>query len=315
MPTRSTGTAVRMSSMATTATALMPPAFRSAISIPLAPWPPIPASTRHSFWTLRSSIHSYNLRHFTPITTISIPGINGFPRQSAHSLGTKRTGLYNEWRPDCSCRRKFSDPIAVPPPAPVVVPTPAPTPTPTAQTPTITSLSPSGAIAGGPSFTITVNGTNFLNNSVVQFNSTALATTFVSSTQLQATVPAGQITFAGVAQVTVANPAASGGTSGSSSFLIGTTQIGGNTLAVFNQPAKDIVFDPLRQVIYLTVPATAPNGNSIAVFDLATGTVIGSQFAGSNPNLLAISDDNQFLVLFARRSCGSATLQFVRHPA
>ena len=177
----------------------------------------------------------------------------------------------------------------------MVVPTPAPTPTPTAQTPTITSLSPGGAIAGGPSFTITVNGTNFLNSSVVQFNSVALATTFVSSTQLQATVPAGEITFAGVAKVVVANPAASGGTSASSSFLIGTTQIGGNTLAVFNQPSKDIVFDPLRQVLYLTVPVTAPNGNSIAVFDLATGTVIGSQFAGSNPNLLAISDDNQFL--------------------
>ncbi len=64
---------------------------------------------------------------------------------------------------------------------------------------------------------------------------------------------------------------------------------------MFNQPSKDIAFDPLRQVFYLTVPSTAPNGNSIAVFDLATGTVIGSQFAGSNPNLLAISDDNQFL--------------------
>ena len=140
-----------------------------------------------------------------------------------------------------------------------------------------------------------MNGTNFLNNSVVQFNSMPLVTTFISATQLQATVPAAQITFAGVAQVAVANPAASGGTSVSNSFLIGTTQIGGNTLAVFNQPAKDIVFDPLRQVIYLTLPATAPNGNSVAVFDLGTGTVIGSQFAGSNPNLLAISDDNQFL--------------------
>ena len=183
----------------------------------------------------------------------------------------------------------------VPPPAPVPVPTPAPTPTPTAQTPTISSLSPSGTIAGGPSFTITVNGTNFLNNSVVQFNSTALATTFVSSTQLQATVPAGQITFAGVAHVVVANPVAAGGNSVSSSFLIGTNQINGNTLAVFNQPSKDIAFDPLRQVIYLTVPSTAPNGNSVVVFDLATGTIIGSQFAGSNPNILAISDDNQFL--------------------
>src|SRR6476646_7724897 len=247
------------------------------------------------FLDFSSSIHSYNLRHFTPITTINIPGINGFPGNQLIRWGQNGLAFTTSGGQIILVAGNFLDPIAVPPPAPVVVPTPAPTPTPTAQTPTITSLSPGGAIAGGPSFTITVNGTNFLNNSVVQFNSTPLVTTFISATQLQATVPAAQITFAGVAQVAVANPAASGGTSVSNSFLIGTTQIGGNTLAVFNQPAKDIVFDPLRQVIYLTIPATVPNGNSVAVFDLGTGTVIGSQFAGSNPNLLAISDDNQFL--------------------
>jgi hypothetical protein len=241
------------------------------------------------------SITSYNLRHFTPITTITVPGLNGFTGNQLIRWGQNGLAFTTSAGQIVLVAGNFLDPIAVPPPAPVVVPTPAPAPTPTAQTPTISSLSPNGVIAGGPGFTITINGTNFLNNSVVQFNSTALTTTFVSSTQLQATVPAGEITFAGVAQVAVANPAASGGNSGSTSFLIGTTQIGGNTLAVFNQPAKDIVFDPLRQVLYLTVPSTAPNGNSIGVFDLATGTVIGSQFAGSNPNLLAISDDNQFL--------------------
>ena len=139
-----------------------------------------------------------------------------------------------------------------------------------------------------------MNGTNFLNNSVVQFNSAALAHYVVSSTQLQATVPAAQITFAGVAKVTVANPAASGGSSGSSSFLIGKPDRWKHSCGV--QPAvQRHSLGPLRQVIYLTVPATAANGNSVAVFDLATGTVIGSQFAGSNPNLLAISGDNQFL--------------------
>ncbi len=247
------------------------------------------------FLDFSNSIHSYNLRHFTPITTINIPGINGFTGNQLIRWGQNGLAFTTSGGQIILVAGNFLDPIAVPAPTPVVVPTPAPTPTPTAQTPTIASLSPGGAIAGGPSFTITVNGTNFLSNSVVQFNSVALATTFVSSTQLQATVPAGEITFAGVAQVVVANPPASGGNSASSSFLIGTTQISGNTVAVFNQPAKDIVFDPLRQVLYLTVPATAANGNSIDVFDLATGTVIGSQFAGSNPDLLAISDDNQFL--------------------
>src|SRR5579864_5904733 len=247
------------------------------------------------FLDFGSSIHSYNLRHFTHISDISIPGLNGFTGNQLIRWGQNGLAFTTSAGQIVLVAGNFLDPIAVEQPTPVVVPTPAPTPTPTAQTPTISTLSPSGAIAGGPSFTITVNGTNFLNNSVLQFNSTALATSFISSTQLQATVPAGEITFTGVAQVAVANPAASGGNSASSSFLIGTNQINGNTLAVFNQPANDIAFDPLRQVLYLTVPSTAPNGNSIAVFDLATSTVTGSQFAGSNPNLLAISDDNQFL--------------------
>ncbi len=247
------------------------------------------------FLDFSAAIHSYNLRHFTQLSTINIPGLNGFPGNQLIRWGQNGLAFTTSGGQIVLVAGNFLDPITVPPPGPVPVPTPAPTPTPTAQTPTISSLNPSGTIAGGLSFTITVNGTNFLNNSVVQFNSTALVTTFVSSTQLQATVPAAQITFAGVAHVVVANPAASGGNSVSSSFLIGTSQINGNTLAVFNQPSKDIVFDPLRQVIYLTVPATVANGNSIAVFDLATGTVIGSQFAGSNPNILAISDDNQFL--------------------
>src|SRR6185437_2938666 len=38
-----------------------------------------------------------------------------------------------------------------------------------------------------------------------------------------------------------------------------------------------------------------PNGNSVAVLDLSTATFSGAQFAGSNPNLLALSDDSQFL--------------------
>ena len=82
-----------------------------------------------------------------------------------------------------------------------------------AQTgPVLTSLSPSSATAGGPAFTLTVNGSGFIPTmfslqgpvpgSVVQWNGTALTTTFVSTTQLTAAVPASDIASAGTAQVT-----------------------------------------------------------------------------------------------------------------
>jgi len=67
----------------------------------------------------------------------------------------------------------------------------------------ITSLSPGTAAAGGNSFTLTVNGTGFINGVVVQWNGTALATTFISATQLTAAVPSALIASAGTANVTV----------------------------------------------------------------------------------------------------------------
>ncbi|MDR3563482.1 MAG: C39 family peptidase, partial [Negativicutes bacterium] len=59
--------------------------------------------------------------------------------------------------------------------------------------PSITSLNPSSANAGGPTFNLTVNGANFISSSVVNWNGSALATTYVNSTQLKASVPSSLI--------------------------------------------------------------------------------------------------------------------------
>ena len=53
---------------------------------------------------------------------------------------------------------------------------------PAASAPTIISLAPNTAVAGAGAFTLTVNGTGFLNTSVINFGATALTTTFVSAT-------------------------------------------------------------------------------------------------------------------------------------
>ena len=86
--------------------------------------------------------------------------------------------------------------------------------------PTITTISPASAIAGGPQFTLTVNGTNFVSGSTVKWNGIALTTTYVSATQLTATVPAALIATAGTASVTVVNPSPGGGTSNAVTFTI-----------------------------------------------------------------------------------------------
>ncbi len=94
----------------------------------------------------------------------------------------------------------------------------------TVQTPapTITSISPTSAIAGDPTFTLTVNGTNFVRGSTVSFSGNARATTFVSATQLTAAILASDIAIAGTFNVTVTN--SGGGTSNSVSFTVLTVQ-------------------------------------------------------------------------------------------
>jgi hypothetical protein len=87
-------------------------------------------------------------------------------------------------------------------------------------TPVATSLSPSSGTAGGAGFTLTVNGSSFVNGSVVRWNASNRTTTFVSANQLTATIPASDIASAGSASVTVFSPTPGGGTSGALTFTI-----------------------------------------------------------------------------------------------
>jgi len=86
--------------------------------------------------------------------------------------------------------------------------------------PTLSSISPTSAIAGNPSFTLTATGTNFAITSVVRWNGSNRATTFFSSTQLQAAISAADIVNAGSALVTVFTPTPGGGGSTAQTFTI-----------------------------------------------------------------------------------------------
>jgi CSLREA domain-containing protein len=88
-----------------------------------------------------------------------------------------------------------------------------------AALPTITSLNPKSATAGGANFILKVNGTNFTEDSVVEWNGVEHATTFISSTKLEAAIGAADIATAGVATITVAE-SVSGATSNAMTFSI-----------------------------------------------------------------------------------------------
>src|ERR1700688_3493065 len=86
----------------------------------------------------------------------------------------------------------------------------ATTPTVAGTTPTMSQLAPSSMTAGSPSFVLTVNGTNFNGNAVINWNGAAQSTTHVSATQMTAAIPAASVATAGMVTVTVTNPGTAG---------------------------------------------------------------------------------------------------------
>ncbi len=86
--------------------------------------------------------------------------------------------------------------------------------------PTLSSINPNSATAGGNAFTLNVNGTNFINSSVVYWNGQPRPTTLISPTKLNVVIVAADIANVGTANITVVNPTPGGGTSSALPFTI-----------------------------------------------------------------------------------------------
>jgi len=87
--------------------------------------------------------------------------------------------------------------------------------------PVLTAVSPASAAEGSDAITLTLIGSNFVNNatpSVAYWNGTALASSVIDGSTLQASVPASLLATQGTATLTVRTPGPGGGTSASRSF-------------------------------------------------------------------------------------------------
>jgi hypothetical protein len=81
-------------------------------------------------------------------------------------------------------------------------------------------LTPMSTAPGSSGFQLTVNGTDFVSASVVNWNGSPRATTFVSASQLQATILSTDVANAETANITVTNPVPGGGISNAASFNV-----------------------------------------------------------------------------------------------
>ncbi len=80
----------------------------------------------------------------------------------------------------------------------------------TYSAPWISQILPPEAVAGGPAFTLTVNGTGFGPASVVNWNGSPRTTTMVNGGQLTAAIKASDIATGGTSLITVVNPSPAG---------------------------------------------------------------------------------------------------------
>ena len=92
--------------------------------------------------------------------------------------------------------------------------------------PSISSLSPSSVTRGATGFTLTINGSLFVETSQAKWNNENRPTTFVSPTRLTVQIPQADVSTEGTASVTVDNPPPGGGLSNDVTFTIESAAIG-----------------------------------------------------------------------------------------
>lgn len=156
--------------------------------------------------------------------------------------------------------------------------------------PTITSLSPSSATAGGNAFTLTVNGTNFTTSgSTVMWNGASLTTTYQTASQVSAPVTASMIATAGMATVTVTT---AGGTSSGASFTINAP----------SAPTVTAAHAPLRTRYLRTNSFYDPNSLEYAPPHFSVYDSAHQQFFVSNPYM------NEIDVFSAANETQTATI-------
>jgi hypothetical protein len=99
-------------------------------------------------------------------------------------------------------------------------PIPAPVAPANNPAPTITSISPTGVLAGSSSQTLNVTGSGYISSTAATLNGAALQTTYVSGTSLQVAVPASALAAGQVGKLVLSKPSPGGGSSGPSSLSI-----------------------------------------------------------------------------------------------
>jgi WD40-like Beta Propeller Repeat len=158
-----------------------------------------------------------------------------------------------------------------------------------AAAPTITSLSPSTSVAGSAAFALTVTGTNYTQDTVVEWDGSPRATKFNNATTLTAQILAADIANAGTNSVVAVNPQGVGAASAPFPYIV--TAAGAALAAKFPQVVS---------VSALGGPADGPSESPAISAD---GRYVA--FYSEAKNLLASGAEGS---VFVRDTCAGVTI-------
>jgi len=161
--------------------------------------------------------------------------------------------------------------------------------------PTTTSIFPASKNVGDGAFTMTVNGTNFVSGSVVQFAGSSRTTTYVSAAQVTAQIPASDLTALGAFAITVFNPTPGGGTSNAQTFTVNSAPPTATTNAATGVTSAVATLNGTVSsnggdtTVTFEYGLTAAYGNSIAATPSplaadAVNTAVSAELVGLNCN-------------------------------
>jgi len=143
------------------------------------------------------------------------------------------------------------------------------------------NVSPNSAPLGSPDTTITLSGSGFFADSIVQWNGVPLVTTYKSGT-LTAVIPAGDLAVPGGGTISVATPENMG---------LPSTTVPFNTYLAL--PINGLAYNAKDGLLYATIAGSGGPGlaNSLVAIDPITSAIQKKIYVGSEPTRLVLSTD------------------------
>ncbi|MFA6463436.1 MAG: YDG domain-containing protein, partial [Candidatus Paceibacterota bacterium] len=151
--------------------------------------------------------------------------------------------------------------------------------------PTTTSISPTSKTVGDAGFSLTVNGTNFVSNSIVNFNGSPRTTYYVSPTELSGDILNTDLNTVGTSSITVFNPTPGGGLSNSQMFTVNAinTTTGLTTSSSTSQYGTSVIFSAT------VTPASGGAPSGTVTFKDGGSTIGTGVLNGANPGVATLS--------------------------